>query len=358
VPPEEDDELEELGFSNEALLTTLSQSLGEGLEAKLPPRGRFLMSVARVLRKRLAADDVAEQEPAIFFFRAGRDVPEEAEVSVPLLRNGLTPVASCLWFMGEVAVNVHAVEVDEWDDATVFADAIEGLQVGGWPAVIFDPRPGEPEVLYCPDGIGSSDSAQPVALDVESIELNDLFDRIDFLNERYLASPGKDPQLWEKQTKWWPIERAEKRIQEAVEMGLQMAYPTCDVRAEQPGALGRVDIEVYMPISGAGGKKTPGAVLELKVLRSFGSTGDAWSEEKTRTWIYDGVIQAASYRDERSFPEAALCCFDMRKAHDGEACFAHVITVAADRKVVLRAWPIFNSTSTFRKYYDATKYAG
>jgi len=229
--------------------------------------------------------------------------------------------------------------------------------VGGWPAVVFDPRPDELEVLYFPDGISSTDSAQPVVLDVDSIELNDLFDRIDFLNERYLASPGKDPQLWETQTKWWPIEHAEKRIQETLDVGLQMAYPTCDVRAEQPGALGRVDIEVYVPISGAGGKKTPGAVLELKVLRSCGSTGAPWSAQHTKSWIYDGVVQAASYRDERSFPETALCCFEMRKAHDGEACFAHVVTVAADRSVVLRVWPVFNTTSSFRKYYDSTQYA-
>ena len=355
--PDEAD-LEQLGFDDASLLATIADSLGEGLEARLPPHGRFMVSVARLLRKRLTAQDGSEQEPAIFFFHAARDVPARADVSVPLLRNGLTPVGSHLWFMGEVAVNTQALPIDEWDDALVFRIVTDDMQIGDWPAVIFDPRPDAPEVLFFPDGIATADSAQPVTLNVESVALSDLFDLIDFVNMRYLASPRNGPQLWEKQTAWWPIEHAEKRIQEALEIALQLSYPTCDVRAEQPGALGRVDIEVYVPLAGSDGKKTPGAVLELKVLRSFGSTGTPWSNSRTNRWIRDGVVQAASYRDERSFPEAALCCFDMRKNYEGDACFAHVVSLAGRRDVVLRVWPVFNSTSACRKYYDTNKYAG
>ena len=202
--------------------------------------------------------------------------------------------------------------------------AIEDLAVGGWPAMVFDPRPEATRTRYYPDGVAASDTSREVPLQVSAIDLQDVFEEIDRAHVKQLGSPMTRRKLWEDASKHWPRQDAENRIQEALEMWLQGRYLTCDVRAEQPGASGRLDLEIYVPIGAPNGPKTPGALLELKVLRSYGEKGGRYTEEYTREWIKSGVVQAASYRDDRSFPEAALCCFDMRVELEGVACFAHV----------------------------------
>ena len=355
--PPEDAGLDGLGFNDADLVQTLTENLGVGIDYKLAPADRFALNVARLLRTRLFEAADSETRPCVFFFVGANEVPESADRYEPLLHNGVVVVESCLRFVGETATNARGVTVSDWQDGPAFRMAIEDLAVGGWPAMVFDPRPEATRTRYYPDGVAASDTSREVPLQVSAIDLQDVFEEIDRAHVKQLGSPMTRPKLWEDASKHWPRQDAENRIQEALEMWLQGRYLTCDVRAEQPGASGRLDLEIYVPIGAPNGPKTPGALLELKVLRSYGEKGGRYTEEYTREWIKSGVVQAASYRDDRSFPEAALCCFDMRVELEGVACFAHVADEAEQREVALRLWPIFTTATAYRKWCDAEKYS-
>jgi hypothetical protein len=111
---------------------------------------------------------------------------------------------------------------------------------------------------------------------------------------------------------------------------------------------GRLDLEIEEPLMQAG-EFVRHAILELKVLRSFGSTGSSVSKTEIRKIVKEGVEQAASYREERDAHASALCCFDMRTKSTRKKCFHGIQASAKKRDVKLRVWPIFASAKEFRE---------
>lgn len=97
------------------------------------------------------------------------------------------------------------------------------------------------------------------------------------------------------------------------------------------------------------GKFVRHAILELKVLRSFGSTGTSVSETEIRKIVKEGVEQAAAYRVEREAHASALCCFDMRTKSARKKCFHGVQATAQKRDVKLCVWPIFANAKEYRE---------
>ena len=91
------------------------------------------------------------------------------------------------------------------------------------------------------------------------------------------------------------------------------------------------------------------AILELKVLRSFSSTGTPYSENKMKKHVKDGVEQAGMYRTEHEPRTAALCCFDMRKEDTEQKCFKHVKDLAITLKVALHRWYLYSSAKKARE---------
>ena len=102
------------------------------------------------------------------------------------------------------------------------------------------------------------------------------------------------------------------------------------------------------PIPGQEGGLVPKAILELKVLRSFGSKGAPVAENTNKESVTEGVKQATAYQKERNAEGTALCCFDMQKDRTGEACFIHAQPLAKRNGIVLRVWYLFNSAIAFR----------
>lgn len=356
----EEEELADAGFGDAELRETADANLGVGVGAELPPAGRFLLGVTRLLRQRILTDAEGESVPAIFFFLADHSHPDEAVDFEPMLHHGIAEVGSRLWFVGEVATNARGVPCRPWTDAAAFNLAAQ-LGVHHWAAVAFDPRANPAMVTFYPRGVANGNSARTVPLDVANLKLQHIFEVLDVAHAHFLASPrghrNGGIKIWQDASKFWPVDDAEKQIQKIVHVGLQMAFPTCDVRPEQEGTTGRPDLEIHVPSGSRRGPKAARAMLELKVLRSFGSTGDSVSQRKTQEWIEDGVVQAASYRDEHDFPEAALCCFDMRKRPSGEACLDKVRSLAQSRSVECRQWPIFRDAKTYRKHLNVAAVA-
>lgn len=357
----EEEELADAGFGDAELRETADANLGVGVGAELPPVGRFLLGVTRLLRQRLLTDAEGESVPAVFFFLADHSQPEDAVDFEPMLHHGITEVGSRLWFVGEVATNARGVPCRPWIDAEAFNMATR-LGVHRWAAVAFDPRPNPAMVTFYPKGISDGNSARTVPLDVANLRLEDIFEAIDHAHEHFLATPRAQRnggiKVWEDAKQFRPVEQAEKQIQKIVHIGLQMAFPTCDVRPEQEGTTGRPDLEIHVPTGSPRGPKAARAMLELKVIRSYRSTGDSVSPKEVEEQVEEGVVQAASYRDEHAFPAAALCCFDMRKKPTGDACFSKVRILAQARSVECRQWPIFNNAKAYRKHLNVVAVAG
>lgn len=338
------------GWEDAELLATAWENVGVGADEGLPDEVRFVANVTRLVRVRLAEAEADEQAPAVFFLhpRGPADVSLRRE---PLFHNGMVPLGGAFWFVSPVVTNAHAYDLDDWDDAAAFDLAENMLGVGGSTAVVFDPRPTTPQLYLYPRGLAEPEHVMSLRLDASDVTLNDVLSVVDHVHAQFLVTPGVQDapgKLWKNQRKYVPVPRAESVVQMYLRIGLQSAFPSCVVRREQHGVSGRTDLEIEEPIPGHKGALAPKAILELKVLRSYGSNGTSVSNTQIKQWVEDGVVQVIAYKKERGAHEAALCCFDMRKAPSGDACFSHVRTLA-NGEIELRLWYLFNSAKAYQR---------
>jgi hypothetical protein len=221
------------------------------------------------------------------------------------------------------------------------------------PAIVFDPRTTVPTVRLYPNGLADAETYDAVGIAGSDVSFQLIYDAIDKVYHHCLVTPeaqARAGKLWVNGDKWWPSPQAEDVVQLYLRAGLTTAFPTCTVRHEQTDVSGRLDLEIEESDALDRSKVTRHAVLELKVLRSFRSTGTVVSVNETLEWVESGVKQAASYRDERGALAAALCCFDMRNLHNGEQCFDHVRDLAITLTVDLKHWFIFGTSEQYREY--------
>lgn len=339
------------GWDDSSLLSTAWENVGVGADEGLPDEVRFVANVTRLIRVRLAEADVSEQVPAVFFLlpHGPNGVALRRE---PLFHNGMVSLGGTFWFVNPVVTNAHGYDLDAWDDEAAF-DLAEGtLGIGTSIAVVFDPRPSTPKLFLYPNGLGDADHIKTLRLDASDVKLRDVLAVIDQVHEQFLVTPGAQDapgKVWQNRSKHYPVLKAEAVIQMYLRIGLQSAFPSCVVRREQRGISGRLDLDIEEPIPGHQGALVPKALLELKVLRSYGSKGASVSAAETRNWIKDGVTQAIAYQREENAHEVALCCFDMRTVPSGEACFRHVRDLATTHGVQLRVWYLFNSAKAFQR---------
>ncbi len=344
-------------FSNAALLQTLEQYGGVGSDADLSDDVRFLVGVTSLIQKRIHNGELKETHslPAVFFLHpaAPSVATSPAAKKFPMLDNGLARISGRIWFVNKVANDGTAIDLQGLDDEALFRLVIDDLCIGDRPAIIFEPRTSVPEVRYYPEGLAHTDSCRIVEVDLSALTMADVFAVIDRLHEQYLCTPdvqGRAGKLWKDSRRHWAAEDAEDAIQIVIRNGLTGAFPTCIVRAEQPQATGRLDVEIEEPIPGRRSMVIRHAVIELKVLRARRSSGASVPDSENLEWVRKGVIQAAEYRDERNARNAGLCCFDMRIKYNGGACFDHVDDLADRLEVFRKSWHLFGSSEEYRNH--------
>lgn len=349
--------LDQLGtWATDDLAATARANVGVGADADLPQEVRFVAGVAKLLRRRLAKEgaNADPARPAIFLLEpTPRTNNLDAKPKrVPMLDNGLTPIAGRLWFVSPVVVAGNYIDLDKDDDDELFGIVTDILQLGDVPAIVFDPRTKPATVRFYPAGLSNVENYNPVGLSVE-VTLQRIYEAIDHVYKNCLITPeaqARAGKLWVNGEKCWPSPTAEDCIQLYLRAGLTTAFPNCTIRHEQTVAAGRYDLEVEESDPLDRGNVRHHAVLELKVLRSFRSTGTPVPPQETLDWIRLGVQQAASYRDDIGAAAAALCCFDMRRQHTGDQCFEHVKDFAAKIRVELRLWFLFGSSEQYRDF--------
>jgi hypothetical protein len=338
-------------FSAAGLEATLAAFPGAGDDARQPPDVRFLRGVAKIVRKRLGRrTEGANPTPSVFLLMP--KLPERLGVATsehPMLDNGRTDVEGQLWFVGAPVVRGLSTQLIATTDAEIW-DAVRGLGFGHVPAVLYDPRTRPPEVRYYPVGLDEADTcAVTPVTEPAAITLDIVFGVIDRLHERQLVTPDAQAatgKLWRKPDQGWPVPQAELTVQMYLETALNIGFPTCTVRREQPQMTGRLDLEIEEPEPTDPSDVIRHVILELKVLRSRNSKGGATSANETAKWVDEGVEQAHAYRVERKARLSALCCFDMRADHDDP--FVAVTEKAAKLDVVLRVWRLYPTSKKFR----------
>ena len=336
---------------------TVRENLGISTDARLPASERFVSGVVSLVRRRMAlthgTPDV--EQPALFLLQPSvRNLePEYRTRREPLLDRGLIPVNGRIWFVSAVVVVGEFVEIGQMDDNALFSFVTETLKLGQVPAVLFDPRGGLPEIRYYEQGLGDPNTCERILISGADISVDRIFQVIDHIYSEHLVTPDAQllsvGKLWENPQRGVPVEQAEEMIQLHLLIGLQQAFRGCKVRVEEKDTTGRLDLELEEQDWVDPTRFIRHAVLELKVLRSRGSTERTVSSTKTKEWVLSGVKQAAAYKAKRNAIATALCCFDMRDADTGNECFVEVTELAEQLGVRLERWYLYSSAARYRE---------
>lgn len=344
------------GWADGDFQVTLSENDGIGADADLPDEHRFVAGVVRLLRRRTSEVEAQGEfdlsDIAIFVLQSSPPASAQNARRVPSVNNGLTMVVGRLWFTAPPVVSGHYIELpQDADDDARFSYVTDNLALGSLPTLIFDPRSVNPELRWYPKGLADTNCVEVKPLQGD-VTPDMIFEAIEDLYRQCLVTPTSMPQggnLWQNTQKYWVRKDAEARVQALLKAGLAMKFPFCTIRHEQTQNTGRTDLEISQINLLNSGMTTHHAILELKVLRSFGSTGISMSDSQTKEWILDGVKQAASYRMERGAQWSALCCFDMRKEDFGDNLyFADVQNLAGQLEVMLNRWFLHANARSYR----------
>ncbi len=342
-------------WSDEQLLHTVGNYGGVGDDSDQPDTVRFLRGVARLVKKRLRGVREPAQAPAVFLLcpTEPQTVDNDVLEFHPMLDEGLIPVEGRLWLVSPVVVSGKCMPLDALEDNEMFEVVVRQLKQGDVPAVIYDPRTNPAQIRYYRAGLQEADTCDVLNMAAEFVDLQRVLAAVDRVYETMLITPDAQSQvgkLWQNARRYWPVEKAELTIQMYLETALCVAFPTCTIRREQSQVTGRLDIEIEESDSERPGYAIRHALLELKVLRSFGSTGVAVSEVQVRKWIDEGIDQAYTYREERGTLQSALFCFDMRKSQTTVSRFKELTDKATRLKVPIHVWGLFPSAKAYRAF--------
>ena len=299
------------------------------------------------------SDEEETGDVAIFVLNPGPPASLPNAPREPMIDNGLTMVVGRLWFTAASVASAHYVDLPQnASDDDLFSFVTDEHSLGSRPALFFDRRTPSPELRWYPDGLRDPNNVDVKPL-VGDVSADEVFAAIDRLHRECLVTPISLPlggTLWKNAAKYWPRENVESTIQSHVKISLVSRFPFCTIRHEQTQQTGRNDLEIEQTDPFDNNSLVRHAIIELKVLRSFGSTGSPVSDLETDQSIQEGVQQAAAYRAVKSARWSVLSCFDMRETDAGyDACFAHVRDCASTKDVVLWRWFLYESSASYRK---------
>ena len=256
-----------------------------------------------------------------------------------------------VWLVNAPVVVGLSKSCNDLTDEETFDFVTASLDLGMLPTIVYDPRVSTPQLRFYAQGLSSPENYEAILLTAGPIPLEKILAEVEKIYEQHLRTPEAQSdagKLWKKNTHWWAAENAEKVTQLYLKVGLSRAFPNCTVREEQTQVSGRIDLEIEERVSADPSQFRRHAVLELKVLRSYGATGKPYPDDFNLEWVKKGVGQAYAYREERGALKSALCCFDLRSTDTANACFLHVQDLASRLQVTLCRWYVYASSEIFR----------
>ena len=338
------------GFEDSELAETLRAFPFAGVDSELSDDERFARGVAQVFRAFFASGSEGVGSHSAFLLHPGVPVSLahlQSEVCYAL-DDGQTDVTNGVWFVGPSVIQGSRLEVADTFDA-MFPQVVDA-GLGALAAVTFRRTVGGPVLSYYPAGLGAPERKVRMRLTDTTVTLAQILELVDIVHQSTLVAPTGHQggaKLWKNRAKHHPVQHVEVEIQAYLRTGLSTALPLCRINPEQNLVAGRLDLEIE-ELDPSTNTLARHAILELKVLRSFGSTGLPCSAAENEKWVSDGVDQAYAYREERKASSSALCCFDMRVNSGDSACLRKVESKASSLDVILRSWPLYPDAKQYR----------
>lgn len=320
---------------------------------QLPEAVRFQVYVSRLIQLRERQADAETAGAAAFVLVTPTEQQRLKFAGRKLDRtvhSGQVRLAGRVHFMTYRAQS--SVYEEHSGDANDVYDRIAELQCDKLPTLVYFPSSGESTLSYYPQGTHTDEGMVKVELSAGPVTETEILVAIDAVYRNQLCTPDNSgpAKLWQDAGKCHPVKEAERTVQQFVQAGLAARFHWCTIRAEQAGKLGRTDLEIVDDRNGNPGAITHHALLEMKVLRSFGSTGSEYGSAANDEAIAKGLNQANSYGNANNSLLRMLCCFDMRSSDAGDAAtFAHVQDEAKTLGVGLRRWYLYRSSDDMRE---------
>ncbi|MGA4323374.1 hypothetical protein [Ectopseudomonas hydrolytica] len=338
----------------EQLLTATAD--GTGIYAAIDPVLDFKTATIKLISSEVNTANGALTD-TVYFVLSEKEIFQKVRSSservAPLKRASRSKrLDGHLWFVPRSLAMGFAVDVRNKPAQDVF-EVIEGYEAGDQFTVMFDPKSVGQFYIY-PNGVSDPSTSEVVDLiNPGSLSIGDIVAALDGLYT-LIRSPDqmKALPLWRDSSQWYPIQKAEDAIQnEATRALAGRLAPFIDVRSEQPSTIGRTDIELIQTFGLSNGHLIRHALIELKVLRSYGSTGKSVPLKHITRHVSQGVRQAALYAPTARIK--MLCCYDMRKTDIGDkSVFEPFEKAAKDRDVFLKRYYLYNSSQALREALD------
>lgn len=340
-------------WGKDDLAATLSRYTGSQYYQHLPDEARFIHSVAKIITQRHAKDKTELcSAPSLYIL----GIPPEDEVikpkREPTFSLGGVEVSGKVWFGAPAMNSAKGVSIPVGSDTdAIFNFVSKDLASGCKPAIYFDGTASKEILRFYPKGVDDPEDCEDILFGTANFNGVILKEILDTIHERSLMTPTASmasSKLWNNGSKCYPTEQAERTVQGILEIGLASALGNIRVKREMTGVFGRYDLALIEQDPQDSSKTTNHAILELKVIKAFTSTGKAVPDIANHIALRKGVKQAFAYRKEWDSRMAALCCYDMRPnpslhKHSGRGC-----QIATDFKVEFWAWPLFSTTEAAR----------
>lgn len=318
-----------------------------------PKEIQFVHSVAKILAKRLAKEKKEIcAAPSLFLLSP---VPNSGDVTwtrYPTFSMGGIEVAGRIWVGSEAMNSANATLMPAGAELGAIFDYVsQKLGAGDAPAVLFDGAANDKILRYYPNGLEDPDTCNDVLVSGSDLTSNTLKMVMDAIHEKSLITPKTSlasERLWKNAGKGYPTKEAEKEIQTTVETSLIHALGSIRVQNEGKGKYGRYDLLLTEQDPLDTTKSTQIAILELKVVKSFTSSGTKHSEYSNKMGVVKGIKQAYAYRLEHKSRLAVVCCYDMRDTPDLHKHSSSSCKMAKKADVLFWAWPIYRNAEAAR----------
>lgn len=300
--------------------TIATIGLSSALDTQLPDEVRFVREVKATLSKIVQRFPDEETGPAVFILGERPDDHPGAMPAEPRFFIGDINPAGRLWFGGAAARKMSPISPASLEARDVFR-LVEEMGFGGATAVYYQSdAPEDQAVTIYPYGLSDTESVLhgPVVVP-DSVNIGDIAERVDRIHDHALKTPRHqrpDFNLWADTSAWDVQEDAERRVQDTLLFFLSNAYHSpYFMLKEISGHAGRYDISLHQSLP-ARGQTVTHAIIELKVIRSFGSNHNRYTEAKWREALVSGLTQAAGYVKEHNPRQCACFYFDLRHHDD------------------------------------------
>lgn len=345
---------ERLGlWKDDDLLVTVSSYTGTQYYHYLPDEVQFVHSVSKILAMRNARDKpVLCSAPSLYVLAP---VPENVTIAPkrePTFSLGGVNVAGKVWFGAPAMNSCNGFSIPPYTDTdALFLFVSKTLASGSRPAIYFDGSANEAVLRFYPKGVDLPDDCEDILFGGTHLSETTLKRVLDRIHERFLITPTASMasgELWVNGEKSYPVIRAESAVQKVVEIGLGCALGNVRVKRERTGVYGRFDLALIEQDPQNPSKATNHAILELKVVKAFTSTGKAFPDGANKIAVLKGVKQAFAYREEHGSRISALCCYDMRPDPSLQKYSGRKCKIAEDLGVKFWAWNLFSTTESAR----------